>query len=159
MKHSMVTLRLHKIAVIFIVIGALLLAVLLVGTGYLLGGRRAAGAVKAATAPVPAPAPAAPQPAVQPPPTAAAAPEAWTIRVGVCDTEDEAKTLVQQLAARKLTASIVPVNTSAGITLYTVEVGQYATRDAAGAAAKTIAADYGLQTAVISAQGGAIKAP
>jgi cell division septation protein DedD len=158
MKHSMVTLRLHKIAVIFIVIGALLLAVLLVGTGYLLGGRRAASAVKAAAS-VPTPAAAAPQPAVQPPPTAAAAPEVWTIRVGVCDTEDEAKTLVQQLAARKLTASIVPVNTSAGITLYTVEVGQYATRDAAGAAAKTIAADYGLQTAVISAQGGAIKAP
>jgi cell division septation protein DedD len=75
------------------------------------------------------------------------------------DTEDEAKSMVQQLAAHKLAPSIVPITTSAGITLYTVEVGPYATRGAADSAAKTLADDYGLQTAVVPANGGTIKAP
>jgi hypothetical protein len=153
MKHSMVTLRLHKIAVIFIVIGAVLLAALLVGTGYLLGGGRV-GSSKAAS-----PIPASSKPAVQAAATAPAPGPEAAIRVAVCDTEDEAKEMVQQLAARKLAASVVLINTSAGITLYTVQVGPYPTRDAAASAAKTLAADYGLQTAVVPAQAGAIKAP
>ena len=157
MKHSMVTMRLHKIAVIFIVIGAVLLAALLVGVGYLLGG----GLKPAAT--VVTPAAASPKPVVTASATATTAITApaqpAAVRVGVYDTEDEAKTLVQQLAARKLAASVVPITTSGGITLYTVEVGPYATREAAGAAAKTLAADHGLQTAVVPADAGKIKAP
>ena len=43
-----------------------------------------------------------------------------TIRVAVFGSEDDAKALVAQLAARKMSASIVPVNTTGGVKLFTV---------------------------------------
>ena len=81
------------------------------------------------------------------------------MRVAMFDTEAEAKDFVQQLAARKLAGTIVPLTTSAGVTLYTIEVGPYATRAAADAAAKKLADDYGLRTAVVPAGAAPIKAP
>jgi hypothetical protein len=153
MKHSMVTLRLHKTAVIFIVVGAVLLAVLLVGGGYLLGrwqGRDRLKPVPTVTAAAPA----------KPGQTTATAPsENVAVRVAMFDNEADAKDFVQQLASRKLAGAIVPLATSAGVTLYTVEVGPYATRAAADASAKKLADDYGLHTAVVPAGAGPIKAP
>jgi cell division septation protein DedD len=73
------------------------------------------------------------------------------VRVGVFDTEEEAKALVEQLAARKLEAAIVPMTTTDGVKLYTVEVGQYDTRAAAAAAASSLAQEHGLHTAVVPA--------
>jgi cell division septation protein DedD len=151
MKHSMVTLRLHRTAVIFIVVGAVLLAMLLVGGGYVWGkwqGRDRLKPVPTVTA------------AAQPVQTTATAPsENLAVRVAMFDAEGDAKDFVQQLAARKLAGAIVPLATSAGVTLYTVEVGPYTTRVAADAAAKKLADDYGLHTAVVPAGAGPIKAP
>ena len=152
MKHSMVTLRLHKTAVIFIVVGAVLLGALLVGVGYILGARRGRPGFS--------PAPAVPAAGLKPGlPTATAPSENAAVRVAMFDNETDAKDFVQQLASRKLAGAIVPIATSSGVTLYTVEVGPYTTRAAADAAAKKLADDYGLNTAVVPAGAGPIKAP
>ena len=155
-KHSMVTFRLHRMAVIFMIVGAVLVAALLVGAGYLLGKwRRPAAEVVGRLKPA-APLGAAQKPAAVVPTETT---EPLAVRVAMFDTEEEAKGFVQQLAARKLAASILPVNTSAGMTLYTVQVGSYPTRAAADAAAKSLTDEYGLHTAVVPAGAGRIKAP
>jgi cell division septation protein DedD len=146
MEHKMVTFRLHRTAVIFIIIGLILAAVLIFGGGYIVGGRRRPSlpvvAVTAATAAT------ALSTATT---TSAAAPdgELLTVRVGVYDSEEEAKTLVQQLTARKLAAAVVPLTTTDGVNLYTVQVGQYATRVEATAAAASLAEEPGLHPAVV----------
>ena len=129
----MVTLRLHRIAVIFMVIGAVLLGVFIFVGGYLVGGRRQPdGRLKLAATQKPAAT--ATTPAAQAP---AGPSQTFDVRVGIYDAEEEAKVQVQQLAARKLAASVVPLKTSSGITLYTVHVGPYPTRaDAAAVADK-----------------------
>jgi septal ring-binding cell division protein DamX len=71
--------------------------------------------------------------------------------VGIFDSEEEAKALVQQLAARKRDAVVVPFTTSDGVKLFTVEVGKYTTRAAAAAAASSLKDDEGLQGAVVPA--------
>jgi cell division septation protein DedD len=142
MKHSMVTFRLHRTAVIFIIIGSLLAALLIFAGGYVLGTRRLppAPAVPAVVVPAPPPAVAtAPAPKV----------EMLAVRAGIFDSEEEAKALAQQLAARKLDAVVVPLKTSGGVNLFTVEVGQYTTRAAAAAAASSLKDDEGLQGAVV----------
>ena len=142
MKHSMVTFRLHRTAVIFIIIGSLLAAVLIFAGGYVLGMRRRppSPAVPAVAAPAPPPAVVtAPAPKV----------ELLAVRVGIFDSEEEAKALAQQLAARKLDTAVVPLTTSGGVKLFTVEVGQYTTRAAAASAAASLRDDEGLQGAVV----------
>jgi cell division septation protein DedD len=156
-QQKMVTFRLHRTAVIFMVIGALLLGVAIFVGGYLLG--RSAGVSPAGPLPTlrrNAAAPAGGTPALQ---TAAPAPksEELAIRVATFGTEEEAKAFVQQLAVRKLSATIVPVDTSAGVKLYTVQVGHYATRAAAAAAAKALHDEHGLQAAVVPAGMGSLK--
>jgi cell division septation protein DedD len=146
MEHSMVTFRLHRKGVIFIIIGAILAAVLIFAGGYLVAMRlRPPAPVTTATATAP-PAPSAVV-------TAASAPapkvDVLAIRVAMFDTEEEAKTLAQQLAARKLDAAVVPLTTSGGVKLYTVEVGQYTSRAAAAAAASSLEREPGLQPAVV----------
>ncbi|MBV8545203.1 MAG: SPOR domain-containing protein [Acidobacteria bacterium] len=143
MKHSMVTFRLHRTAVIFIIIGSLLAALLIFAAGYVLAMRRRP--VVAAVPAVAASAPAPPVAAAQPAPKV----EMLAVRVGIFDSEDDAKTLAQQLAARKLDAVVVPLTTSGGVKLFTVEVGQYLTRAAAAAAASALADDEHLQGAVV----------
>lgn len=144
----MVTFRLHRKGVVFIVIGAILVALLIFVAGCVFGMRRrppdAARPVPTATAATVAP----PAPAPS---------ELLAVRVAVLDSEDEAKALVQQLTARKLDASIVPVTTAAGVTLYTVQVGQYPTRATAAAAAAALAEEHGLQPAVVPAGAGRLK--
>jgi cell division septation protein DedD len=146
MEHSMVTFRLHRQGVIFIIIGSILAAVLIFAGGYLVAMRRRPPApvptVAATTPPAPstmAPAASAPAPKV----------DLLAIRVAMFDSEEEAKTLVQQLAARKLDAAVVPLTTSGGVKLYTVEVGQYANRAAAAEAASSLEKEPGLQPAVV----------
>jgi cell division septation protein DedD len=141
MKHSMVTFRLHRTAVIFIIIGSLLAAVLIFAGGYFLAMRRrdVPAAPIAAAAPAPAVATAPPAPKV----------DLLAVRVGMFDSEDEAKALAQRLASQKLDAVVVPMTTSEGVKLFTVEVGQYTTRAAAAAAAISIKDDEGLQGAVV----------
>jgi cell division septation protein DedD len=150
MEHSMVTFRLHRKGVIFVIIGSIFAAALIFVGGYLVAMRRrpsvsvlpaitttapvASTAAQTASAPVPAP-----------------KSEILAVRVGVFDTEEEAKALVQQLAARKLEAAVVPLTTAEGIKLYTVQVGQYTTREAAAAAASSLAEEPGLQPAVVPA--------
>jgi cell division septation protein DedD len=145
MKHSMVTFRLHRTAVIFIIIGSLLAALLIFAGGYVLAMRR-----RPAVAAAPAVGTVAPAPVVA---TAPPAPKGdiLSVRVGIFDSEDEAKALTQRLAARKLDAAVVPLTTSGGVKLFTVEVGQYATRAAAAAAASSLAEQEGLQGAVVPA--------
>ena len=138
-EHKMVTLRLHRIAVIFMIIGAVLLAVFIFVGGYLLGAR---------TSGPPSPDVSVRQPVAatsvdsrptggQPAADQTSARQSFDVRVGMFDAEEEAKAQVQQLAARKLAASVVPLKTSSGITLYTVHVGPYPTRaDAAAVADK-----------------------
>ncbi|HEV7485313.1 MAG TPA: SPOR domain-containing protein [Thermoanaerobaculia bacterium] len=142
MKHSMVTFRLHRTAVIFIIVGLLLAALLIFAGGYVLAMRR-----RSAAPPVPSVAPA-PVVATAPP---APKGEILSVRVGIFDSEDEAKALAQRLAARKLDAAVVPLTTSGGVKLFTVEVGQYTTRAAAAAAASSLAEQEGLQGAVVPA--------
>jgi cell division septation protein DedD len=144
MKHSMVTFRLHRTAVIFIIIGSLLAALLIFAGGYFLATRRreVPAVPIAAAAPAPAVATAAP-----PAPKA----DLLSVRVGMFDSEDDAKALAQRLASRKLDAVVVPMTTSEGVKLFTVEVGQYTTRAAAAAAAMSLKDDDGLQGAVVPA--------
>lgn len=148
MEHKMVTFRLHRTAVILIVIGVVLAAVLIFGGGYIVGTRRRPSlpvvAVTAATSAL------APSTATT---VSAAVPngELLTVRVGVYDSEEEAKTLVQQLTARKLAAVVVPLITTDGVNLYTVQVGQYTTRAEATAAASSLAEEPGLHPAVVPA--------
>jgi cell division septation protein DedD len=150
MEHSMVTFRLHRKGVIFIIFGSILAAVLLFAGGYLVAMRRRPAAP---TLPVTASAPPASSTAV--PAASAPAPKTdlLAVRVGVFDTEEDAKAMVQQLAARKLEAVVVPMTTTDGIKLYTVEAGQYDTRAAASAAASSLAEEHGLHTAVVPAGG------
>jgi cell division septation protein DedD len=143
MQHSMVTFRLHRTAVIFMIVGAVFAAVLIFVAGYFLAMRgRGSGPV-----PVSVP-PAAPTKSAPPPPPK---PDLLAVRVGVFDSEDEAKVLAQQLAARKLETAIVPITTTGGVKLFTVQVGQYATRAEAAAAASSLAEEPGLQPAVVPA--------
>jgi cell division septation protein DedD len=143
MKHSMVTFRLHRTAVVFIVIGSLLAALLIFAGGYFLAMRRQPAA---SVAPAVATTPTAPAITTTQP---AAKVDLLAIRVGIFDSEEEAKALAQRLTARKLDAVVVPLTTSGGVKLFTVEVGQYATRAAAAAAASSLTEDEGLQGAVV----------
>src|SRR5947209_14243427 len=140
MKHSMVTFRLHRTAVIFIIIGSLLAAVLIFAGGYFLGMRRR----DVPLAPIAAAAPATAVATAPPAPK----PDLLSVRVGMFDSEEDAKALAQRLASQKLDAAVVPMTTAEGVKLFTVEVGQYTTRAAAAAAAKSIKDDEGLQGAV-----------
>jgi len=147
MEHSMVTFRLHRKGVIFVIVGSTFAAALIFVGGYLVAMRRRPSVpVLPATASAPAISTAA-QTASAPAPDS----EILAVRVGVFDTEEEAKVLVQKLAARKLVAAVVPLTTAEGIHLYTVQVGQYTTREAAAAAASSLAEEPGLQPAVVPA--------
>jgi cell division septation protein DedD len=148
MEHSMVTFRLHRKGVIFVIIGSIFAAASIFAGGYLVALRR-----RPSVPVLPATATATPaistvaQTASAPPPKS----EILAVRVGVFDTEEEAQALVQRLAARKLETAVVPLTTAEGIKLYTVQVGQYTTREAAAAAASSLAEEPGLQPAVVPA--------
>jgi hypothetical protein len=146
-KHKMVTFQLHSKGVILVVVMAIVLAVLLVAAGYLAGSARAkkAAAVAAAKAARPKTPPAAPRVAAPP------AGDALTLRVGLATTEAEAQEMVKALAARQLSATVVPVQTRDSLILYELHSGRYPTRAAAAAAAASLEKDAGIDAAVVPA--------
>jgi cell division protein FtsN len=151
-KHTMVTFQLHRTGVVLLVIGSLLVGGLLFAGGYLAGMRRApAPRVALPVAPkappvnaalVPAAAPAAP----------ATPPEHYAIRAGLFTSNEEATAYLQQLTARKLTATIASMPTTSGPTLYAVRIGDYPTRRAAAAAAETLQREHGINGAIVVLQ-------
>jgi cell division septation protein DedD len=168
----MVTMRLHRSGVVLAVVFALLIAILIFAAGYLVGMSRgvkialAKPAVpKIATPKLPtAKLPTAKLPALpnaKAPAAASATAAAATdsaaplpeptlaIRAGVFPVEDDAKALVQRLTASKLDATVLPVATESGPTLYMVLVGRYASRAEAAAAAAELGRRQGLDTAVV----------
>lgn len=166
MKHTMVTFRLHRIGVVWIVVGCLLLAVLIFAAGYLAGTRRGiaittARLKKPAVPKIAPPKVAVPKLPVNVPPVpvapaavAAAKSEETSValRVGVFPSEEEAKASVQQLTALGLKPTIVPVPRAEATPLYTVRVGRYASRSDAVAAARALEKQHGLVSAVVPAE-------
>jgi cell division septation protein DedD len=149
MKGEIVTFQLHRIGVALLVIGSLLLAVLIFAAGYITG---------TATIKPPSSATRNAQPAAPPPPTTTTAPatapapteEPLALRVGMFANEDDARALVQQLAAAGMKPSIVTIQSSAAV-LYTVQVGPYKTRAEADAAAAALQKQQGIGVVVVPA--------
>ena len=154
MKGEIVTFQLHRIGVALLVIGSILLAVLIFAAGYISGtaATKPAAIVSATRNP---------QPATQAPPTTTTAPATTTaaatpaeeplaLRVGMFANEDDAKALVQQLAAAGMKPSIVTIQSSAAV-LYTVQVGPYKTRPEAEAAAAALQKQQGIGVVVVPA--------
>jgi cell division septation protein DedD len=86
------------------------------------------------------------------PQTATIEPDVYILRVGLFTAKDDASALVQQLAARKLTASISTSHTTTGPILYSVHVGRYPTRREAAAALEAMERDLGIDGAVETLQ-------
>jgi cell division protein FtsN len=164
MKHTMVTFRLHKLGLLLVIAGAVLLGVLLFAAGYLSASVKAAALPKvpapavpplplqkAGVAPVPdTAAPSAPAAAPATPPSAAAPPaETFALRVGAFADEQAAKESVKALADRGFAATIVAVAAGGATVLYTVRVGSYPTRAAAAAMADKLSHEHGIDAAVI----------
>jgi cell division septation protein DedD len=163
-KHTMVTIRLHRIGVILIVVGVVLFAILLFAGGFIAGmqrGKRVAltkpAIPKLQLPPAPVPLPAARADGGQqraegsaPPPSAQEG-EAFTIRTGAFASEDDAKALVKRLAARKLDATVEPRSTSEGTNFFVVLAGRYTDRKEAATVAEALAKDENLDTAVVPA--------
>jgi cell division septation protein DedD len=160
----MVTMRLHRKGVILAIVFALVFAILIFAVGYMTGMSR--GMKIALKAPA-VPKIAVPKVVVPKLPSATATTATATagqdarpvaggtpavrvaIRVGVFPAEEDAKALVQRLAASKVTATISPMPTDAGPTLYLVLVGRYTSRREAAAAAAELERNEGLDTAVV----------
>lgn len=165
-KHSMVTLRLHRSAVILTIVLSFVFAILIFVLGYMFAMTRVP---KVAVAKPKVPKVALPK--VAPPkialPTATSttgttAPvprgvlvadkppeEMLAVRVGMFPEEKDAKALVQQLAAAKIAATVTPMPTDAGPTIYLVLVGRYTTRRDAAAAAAWLEKEQKVDTAVM----------
>lgn len=152
MKHSMITLRLHRKGVVLVAVGAVLLGVLLFAAGYLTAQRVAAP-------PVPKPA-AAPAPKKEKPDKqeSAAKPhiedEAFTLRVGAFADEADAKAFVQEMTARGHPSVVVPWTSRSGFVLHTVTTGRYNGRDEAASAAGELKRKEGISSAVVPAPKG-----
>jgi hypothetical protein len=170
MKHTMITFRLHRSGVLLIAAGSFLVAILLFAAGYLAGGRGGGRLSAPPLGSVPKPklasiiprrgTPAAPPAAHAnaPAPPAAAPQEMLALRVAMFVSEAEARTLLQELTARKIEGAIIPVPTSTA-TLYTVQVGRYASRDEASSAAALLLRDQGLSGVIVPAGLDAMEAP
>jgi hypothetical protein len=141
----MVTFQLHRNGVILIVILCLVVAALLVATGYL--WHRASVEPAALGRP---PAPAAAVTSNPPAPTAEGG-RRYTLRVGIERTEEDAKTAVKSLGAKKVAATITPVETSTGDVIYEIHTGSYADRSAAAKAAAELQDELHLTAAVVPA--------
>jgi cell division septation protein DedD len=177
-KHTMFTFQLHRTGVVLVILGAFLLGILIFAGGYLAGMRRAAPvpALSLTKPAVPKPAvPTVPKPALPPvarpalpslalfgrqtpvaaadaagtaPAAAAPEPDVFVLRAGLFTSNEEAAALVQQLAARKLTATVSKSKTMTGPVLYSVHVGRYATRREAAVALDALRRDSGIEGAI-----------
>lgn len=165
----MVTMRLHRKGVILAIVFGLIFAILIFAVGYMAGMSRGMklALTKPAVPKIAVPKIVPPKIAVPKlPGTATAAPGTTAgqdarpkaggtpavplaVRAGVFPAEEDAKALVQRLAGNKITATIAPLPTDAGPTLYLVLVGRYTSRREAAAAAAELERNEGLNTAVV----------
>ena len=150
MKGDMVTFQLHKIGVALLVVGSLLLAVLIFAAGYLTGTAVQPSPPSATRNPQPATPVATTTTTTSQPAPPAQPDEPLALRVGMFANEDDAKALVQQLAAAGMKPTIVTIQSSAAV-LYTVQVGPYKTRQEADAAAATLQKQQGIGVVVVPA--------
>jgi len=144
-KHQMVTMRLHRNGVILAVLLALVMAILIFAAGYLTATIVRKPEVRRVVVNAPAAAPA--KPAAKPAKTTTPV----TIRAGAFATEDEAKALVQKLAANQFESRIVSSETEEGTALFLVLVGSYATRDEAMRDMSRMEQNVGINAAIIPA--------
>lgn len=150
MKHSMVTFRLHRKGVVLVSIGAVLMGFLLFAAGYLTAQRRPLPQVTA---------PAVPAPKIEKTEKqeSAAKPhiedEAFTLRVGAFADEADAKTFVQEMAARGHKPAVAAVARN-GLVLHLVLLGRYSGRDEAARAAAELKRKEGIAAAVVPAAPG-----
>ena len=86
------------------------------------------------------------------------APQNLALRVALFTAEEDAKSLVARLAAAKVEAAVIPMPTSSGVTIYSVEAGHYTNRADALKAAHALAEKHGLNPTVVPA-GQATLAP
>lgn len=148
-QHTMYTFKLHRWGVVLLALGALLVCVLLAVGGCLVGEWRAgravaeagtdgaadaAGGAEAAVADG-----AAPDGPAPPAPADPTAPINYTLRLGTFGSEEEAKALADQAAARGYAAAVQPAETSTGTPFFTVTVGSYGSRWEARGAAQELA--------------------
>lgn len=149
MADDIVTWRLHKKGVMLLAGGCLLVSILTFVAGYILGHRTA----RIATVPPAAAAKkAAPKPAAKAAPAKPAEPpQNLALRVALFTSEEDAKALVAHLAAAKLEATVIPMPTSSGLTIYSVEAGHYTNRGDALKAAHTLEENHGLNATVVPA--------
>lgn len=159
----MVTFRLHRKGVVLITIGAVLLGGLLFAVGYLTALRRSRGIDTPQT-------PQTPQITApgkdekdkkddkdkkdakkESPDTPHISDEVFALRVGAFADEADAKAFVEALTARGHQPVVVPVTTQNGVVLHTVQIGSYANRDEAAAAAEELKEKEELDSAVVPA--------
>lgn len=152
MKHTMVTVQLHRSGVVLVVIGSLLLGGLLFAGGYLAGMRHgspvAAPKLPAVKKPV-APAAIIP-PAMPVPAKPQAKSEQLSIRAALFVSKEDADAYAQQLTARKLETWIATSATSSGATLYSVNIGRYTSRREASVAVEAMKRELGVDGAVVT---------
>jgi cell division septation protein DedD len=139
----MVTFRLHRTAVIWIAIGCVFVAMLLLTAGYLAGAAHLLGTRTAPVRPAP------PKRAAAAKPSASG--EAFALRVAIAMTEEEANAEVKRMKAKQLSAAIVPVETSDAAIVYEIHVGRYPDRAAAAKAAQSLRSDQSIDAAVVPA--------
>jgi cell division septation protein DedD len=153
----MVTLRLHRSAVILMIVLSVVFAILIFVLGWVFASARApkvaltkpqiaAPKVPQLKAPTPAVTSTVPRGVIvaDKPPQ-----QMLAVRVGMFTAEEDAKALVQRLAAAKIAASILPMPTDDGPTLYLVLVGRYTNRRDAASAATWLSREQGVDTAVM----------
>jgi len=157
-KHAMVTLRLHRSAVILMIVLSVVFAILIFVLGWVLASARAP---KVALTKPQIAAPKVPQLKAPPAPAVTSTvprgvivadkppQQMLAVRVGMFTAEEDAKALVQRLAAAKIAASILPMPTDDGPTLFLVLVGRYANRRDAASAATWLSREQGVDTAVM----------
>ena len=174
MPHTMVTFRLHRSGVILLMVFGMVLAVLIYVAGYMTGVRVERKAFGGMPRKMPAVATTPTKkmpPTTQSPPTTPTTqttssaqtapqpsheqrlspPEPLTLRLAVHTSEDDAKTEIATLTAQGLQPTIVQAATTSGVTLYTIVVGRYDTRDAANAAAVQLQRRLGFMPVIIPA--------
>jgi cell division septation protein DedD len=148
----MVTFQLHRKGVVLLIVGCVLVGVLLFAGGYLAGMRRGSSAAPAVALPPMPKVPAVQASAATAAPAPPREPEHFAIRAGLFTSSEEATAYLQQLTARKLAASLAPMTTSSGATLYAVRIGDYPTRRAAATAADALHRDHGIDGVIVSLQ-------
>lgn len=169
MPHTIYTFTLHRLGVLLVAVGALLVAGLLFAAGWLVGSRRAEPAATTA-APAPAeptssaavpPGAAAETPAAPPPAPAEAAPASgsallpavtFALEIGTFVSEGGARDLVSELQQHGFEPVVVEERGPRDHSLFRVMVGSYANRAEATEAATAFAREEDRRAVVVEAR-------